>query len=987
VSEPIFEASVRLRADVSNFEQQAQASLKTTTDRLEQQAKQAAASGQKAVTVPVAVAPVGPQLEAQVASAQATAIQKPLVVPVEVKPEATGGTGVSPLNALIEEATAAKARLSETRGELSTVEKQLAQFRSIQASSLASGGPLAESFGRSTMAQDIPVLEQRSAELRRQVFFEGELANAAQARARAQLKADQEAALSAATAPASAPGAPGGGGGGIFDSITGPGGILRSRSGTSSLAGILGTTARFGLAGLAFGAAFSGLSELQNALRATGDEAFTTQGKIRNLGSELLSGNLIGGIKAVLAQKPADFDQPLQDALAQLEATKKAAAETTISAQQLVNLQGTPNRPQDSERNTGYERYKVNVEGASDALENFLAKEVQEGHISKERARELAKVAPELTKQAQATLDAAAATDAYSAALERAGGSAAKLFGPEGFGGARGPGGIPTPQFDSSIPAGTVIGRQTTGIPRDIIQPDLSTFTQGTGGTEVGNQIRDSITSRIQNDQLRLQAEVKNARIIQDQKRETFEAARGTQQVGAAWSDFVAATTVVRNKVAEARAAGQANTEAIQAAGSRARDAQAAQIADPTARLNAQLANAQKDEATAAATLAQAKKANKSARDIAEANATYQEAVAARAGIEQQISDNTKAAAQAAADDAQNAHELRLANNIAAAALTARKSDDKKFYNEAIDYYRTLSRDSSRTATEREQARGQVTTLKQGLKEALSGGGGDELQLAQLQHQLAQAQQVGSIPLQRRAAKRLVDFWEGQVKDATGVEKAQAQASLIGARGQLKAVDQSAVDLRQQRIQNRVAAAQLTEGLGDDKRAADDLVKFWQNQVKHATGVDKETKRASLIAAKLARQSLDKEGEQSGTGIGTIDFLKLSQGIMRDFAGNLLPTGGPEQARSLFEGSGDEGGGGVGDFGGMTSITSSFDIGTGADLTAEAQVEELRQIRRLLERNGTGATVHVNQSFRQPDGTGYAQARYAKLALEDAFNG
>jgi hypothetical protein len=181
------------------------------------------------------------------------------------------------------------------------------------------------------------------------------------------------------------------------------------------------------------------------------------------------------------------------------------------------------------------------------------------------------------------------------------------------------------------------------------------------------------------------------------------------------------------------------------------------------------------------------------------------------------------------------------------------------------------------------------------------------------------------------------------------------------------------LDLQQQRIQNRVAAAQLTSGLGDDKRAADDLIKFWQNQVKHAQGIEKERARSNLISARLARQGLDNQGEQAGAGMSTIDFLKISQSIFRDFAGNLLPTGGPEAAKALFAPTA-----------GVPGIADSASMAQQTDVD---QLNELRQIRFLLERNGSGATVHVSQSFRQPDGTGYAQARYARLAMEDAFNG
>ena len=68
---------------------------------------------------------------------------------------------------------------------------------------------------------------------------------------------------------------------------------------TTTSASRLGLGLKAGLVGLGVTAAFQAVNELTDSLRVTGAEATTTEGKFRNLGAELLSGNLIGAIKAL----------------------------------------------------------------------------------------------------------------------------------------------------------------------------------------------------------------------------------------------------------------------------------------------------------------------------------------------------------------------------------------------------------------------------------------------------------------------------------------------------------------------------------------------------------------------------------------------------------------------------------------------------------------------------------------------------------------
>ncbi len=76
----------------------------------------------------------------------------------------------------------------------------------------------------------------------------------------------------------------------------------------SSLLGV-GSIARFTAAGLAIGAVFTTVQRLQEGLKVTGEEAFTTEGKFRNLGSALLSGDVVGAFEALNAHAASASEQ------------------------------------------------------------------------------------------------------------------------------------------------------------------------------------------------------------------------------------------------------------------------------------------------------------------------------------------------------------------------------------------------------------------------------------------------------------------------------------------------------------------------------------------------------------------------------------------------------------------------------------------------------------------------------------------------------
>jgi len=818
---------------------------------------------------------------------------------------------------------------------------------------------------------------------------------------------------------------------------------------TSGLAGLLSGGARFGLAGFAVSAAFEGIQELQKALRVTGDEAFTTQGRLRNMAAELTTGNFIGAIKALSDRKEATFVGGLDEAM---KALKDSTDETIISLDEVVKLQaGGVSRagPEisvipEGEPGAGL-RIQRQIEGATDALEKFLTLQIQSGAITKEEAENIAAVA---VQQEEVFRKAGEAVARFNEEREAglAAGRPERLI-PSGTPGAAAqrtgiqPGvGFPTPELATQAGRAvldaqnrireTLAAREENDVRRARLelenariikaQADSAALSaQGTGqyaaalvareiaetqvlqaqravketaeaatreAREAGNSVRSSITSRISDDRERLRAELDNARLAQGQARATFEAAKAAKAAGGSAEDarnaylaLVAATTGVANAAASVAEEAERAREASQAAGNAIREAQISNIQDPEAQAAATLGEARLRENQARQAFERAKRLGKSQVEINQAYADWQIAQEQTIGVQNEITRTAEEIAKQTAASNRAGVEQKLENDIAAAALTKRTSDDKIAFDAAIRYWVQL-RNNAENIEEREAARSKVQSLFQGRAAALRPEADTGLRQQQLQNQLAAAQLAGNIPQQRLAAEAIVKYWEGQVKALEGTQKAQAQASLIAAKGTVKGIDEAAIGVQEQRIQNRIQAARLTKGLGDDKRAADALVDFWERQVKQAEGADKVRKRANLIAARLSRQGLEEEQQSAGGGMSTVDFLKISQGIFRDFAGNLLPTGGPEAARALFPGFTP------GLPKGITEIDTSDVAGRAIQIEEDSR-DELRAIRRLLEKNGAGATVNVHQTTRAPDPSQFAQARWAHFAFQEAFNG
>lgn len=948
MSEPFFEASVRLRPDLSTFQQEAEAGIKQRLDSVEQQQGQRIRQLEQRAATPVA----------------------PPSAPSPVPPIPPAGSGTTTLQTLIAQSNEAAQRVSDLKSQYSDLQKQVQGYLDLQRQAKEAGGPLLEAFERSAAKEDLPALQERLSLLQSEVFFANEAALAAKNRARDQyrdelglaevkklqvsetaalleaesrlaaerskhltttgdpfeskvqelesqilskqaasdqalfeaqnfmtqmataegakkaaLRADAGASATAAerlaleaqhlervrdelVASGRLPPTPGGPGG-PADDRGGLTGFLRAGTAgrSSGLPGLLGAGLRLGAVGFAATAAFQSFSELTQMIRVTGDEAFTTEGKIRNLGAELLSGNIIGGIRALTANKPATFDSPL---VAEMERLKQLTDETFISSEELINLQRS-GRERDLGDQT-YNFFRTEVEGASDALEDFIADQRESGAISEKQAKALLEAGVSLTKQADAANEAADAMLAYADAVARAGSEAAR-FGTDAGGGPRGPGAINPFALVPSAPGGPgrnllnqvqiirpgeggvgqQVGQQQTGIPRPIVTNPFAnpTFQAGVGGTDVAARIRDSIASRIQDEEKRAEAEEASARIQQkiaqaafDQAKETAQANKQVDGAAAEYERLVQANTRLANATAAVKATAAAAASNATAVQNQIASARIGAIADPVQ------ANA--------ARLAQARIEVTQARDFFDAQ-----------------EKGTNAARQAWGDFRSKQYEVvAIQNDIAAASEAAAKV--------AADTAEAKKKE--REANEKALAESQRSAVEQGLANTL-----------------AKAQLSGNRAQITRAFNDEINYWRRQMQAAPTPElREAAEAQVISFRTGLKSALQGAADggmspaeeLQLQKIQNRISAAQLDENKDNDKRAADDLVRFWQRQVKEAEGLDKERARAQLISAQLARKALnDVNGATDETSV--FDLLLGTARRFSEFAGDLINTDNP----------------------------------------------------------------------------------------------
>lgn len=164
--------------------------------------------------------------------------------------------------------------------------------------------------------------------------------------------------------------------------------------------------ARFAAGGLAIGAAFTALQHLQDALKVTGEEEFTVEGRTRNLGAALLKGDLIEGINAITKAAPTAAEE--LDALVRSgEATAPAFDHAAVKAAKAARE---------------VREYVAAAEAAGD--NGALTQALREGGDELERTAEKA------LALAAAFRTSEQAADDVAAAIRNAGSEAA-AFGPE----------------------------------------------------------------------------------------------------------------------------------------------------------------------------------------------------------------------------------------------------------------------------------------------------------------------------------------------------------------------------------------------------------------------------------------------------------------------------------------------------------------------------------------------------------------------------
>lgn len=195
--------------------------------------------------------------------------------------------------------------------------------------------------------------------------------------------------------------------------------VLTGRAGIGSLGPA--ELGRFALGGLAVGAVFQGLQHLSEGLRVTGEEAATTEGKLRNFGASLVTGDIVGGVLALTKQ--ADSASESLRKLLATEGTstvelRNFASETTKAAQ-------AQQRVADTSAQSG------------NAVQGFARGTVTAGAAAAKTAIELRDAADEATHLARAFDASAQAAADVESAIQAAGSSAAQ-FGEQ----ARGTGGV-----------------------------------------------------------------------------------------------------------------------------------------------------------------------------------------------------------------------------------------------------------------------------------------------------------------------------------------------------------------------------------------------------------------------------------------------------------------------------------------------------------------------------------------------------------------
>lgn len=434
---------------------------------------------------------------------------------------------------------------------------------------------------------------------------------------------------------------------------------------------------RLGLIGFAAGAGYLAIRKLGDAMRVTGDEAYTFTGRLRNAFSDLTRGDVVGVFKDLFSSQKADFSS---DITKQLEQIRREESKLYIDEQKLIDV-----------RKRG-----------KDALDAYIAGLELTGAISDEVGEDLAKITEILYQQERAAKASAAALADVEAAITAAG-SAAAAFGERGGPDGRGPGGVDATNRRPGTGVTSETDSTNTPATQAAIAAERARQTE-TLQDDLRQAKKDLATIRETNENLRKVKEGRAERRLQEEQAET-RVAEIERQI----AERAAAAAEERKRAREERrrAAEQEAADRLQARQMVLENAVAAAeltpgLADNRRALNALMAFWQEQ-------FAAAKKVGDALR-AAEAQSGIQSVRGRIAAL------NEQAAAEEEAKRQRNeqAREQALQNEVSKARLTEDKGDDRKALNALLRFWRRKLKAAQEAgdALAREQAQAQVIATR-----------------------------------------------------------------------------------------------------------------------------------------------------------------------------------------------------------------------------------------------------------------------------------
>lgn len=513
--------------------------------------------------------------------------------------------------------------------------------------------------------------------------------------------------------------------------------------------------------GLALAAGVQAVGHLQDALRATGQEAFTTGGRIRNAVSELIDADIVGAFKGLTAQASSVED---------LGGARAAAA-------QLDELREAAEQAERAEASAGRELGRFGAigriaAGGLNELRDLTGQSADEARRLYEEAR--------LAAQGVLELDAAA-KQALTSVLGLRDAQGNLIVGS-------------TPGQQFRLAAGSPAGgfSAQSGVSPPPNEPSAALAQEQ--ALAAAKRRNDLVAQQeLLEEQLRIAinrvniVQAGNTRLYNERVREEQAARNALDAV----NDQIAATNALIRE--------QATQNAIARAGL------TAGTADDVREINKAIADLQREAQTA----------------TPQRKGEIEAAIIGFRSQLQAINEQNAAAAAAAAETATSARQLELANNEAKAALTKRKTDDIAAINATIDYFKSLV--EATTGLERAQARQALIAARGRLADVLQPGAAEPSEAGaiaelRLQNQRARAQLTKRLDDDRAAINAQIRYYRELVKNSEGLEKEQARARLIASRlalQQLNAAKEqtgqgtTAFDLLQQ------AARTFTENAGN----------------------------------------------------------------------------------------------------------------------------------------------------------------------------